>query len=125
MAAGTLDIVIEQGATFKRILTLTDDASPTPNPIDLTGCTARAQVRDKTSNTVSYAFTCTITNAAGGVISVTMSATNTALIPAAVQNKDGKKIDKDYVWDLEIVYADTTVVRLLQGKATLSPEATK
>jgi len=125
MAAGTLDIVIEQGATFKRVLSLTDNTLPFPNPIDLTGCTARAQLRDKTSNTVSYTLTCTVTDDVGGVIEVVMTAANTALIPSAVQDKVGRKIDRDYVWDLEVVFPDTTVLRLLQGKATLSPEATR
>lgn len=126
MAAATLDILIEQGATFKRILSLTDNALPTPNSIDLTGCTVRAQVREKTSSaTVAATITCTITDDVGGVISLLISATNTALIPSAVQSIAGAKIDRNYIWDLEIVYLDNTVVRLLQGKVTLSPEGTK
>jgi len=49
MAAGTLNIVIEQGATFQKKLTWADDIDfpASGNPIDITGYTARMQLREE------------------------------------------------------------------------------
>jgi hypothetical protein len=44
MAAAVYDLVIEQGTDFERLLTLTQETEGDP-PLDLTGCTFRAQIR--------------------------------------------------------------------------------
>jgi hypothetical protein len=47
MSAGTFNIVAEQGATYNKLFTLTNSAG---DLIDLTGYTARLQVREKYSS---------------------------------------------------------------------------
>jgi hypothetical protein len=114
MSAGVLDIVIEQGATFDRTINVEDSLG---NPVNLSDVTSvRGQVRKSHSSSDSYAFTLAVTSATGGVISWLMSSTVSASIPITAQ--------QDYVYDVELVRA-SSVERLLQGIATISPEVTR
>ena len=110
MAAGKYNITIDQGSDFSIQLTI-KESGVTKN---LTGYNARAQLRPSiTSTTLSGTFTCTITNAAGGIATMAMGyATTAALVP-------GK-----YFYDLE-VYTGSVVQRLIQGNATVRGEVTR
>lgn len=112
MAAGTYDITIDQGSDFTMGLALTElDA-----PQDLTGYSARAQMRAKVSSTTAAGtFVCTVTDALAGAISVTMSNTATTVLTPGV-----------YFYDLELyTAADAIVTRILQGKAVVRAEITR
>jgi hypothetical protein len=117
MVAAVHDITIEQGATF-RLSLLWRDSSGTP--IDLTGCSARMQVRKKYNSETAWL---SLTSEDGdivlgdeaGTIVVTGDALLTEDIPAPSCG----------VYDLEIVMAGGEVNRLLQGSATISPEVTR
>lgn len=110
---GSYDFTIYQGATFSRVLTWKDDSD---NLINLTGYTARMQIRQRVGGDVLTTLTTEnggITlGGAAGTITLTISATNTAAITM------------DGVYDLEMV-SGSTVTRLLQGSVTLSKEVTK
>lgn len=123
MSAGALDITIEQGATFNHTLTWHEyDEDNPPNyegdVIDLTGYTARMHIR-KTKNTDDFLIELTTENGrialgdALGTIVLTIAATDTEQLSFTTG-----------VFDLELVNG-TTVVRLVEGAATLSKEATK
>lgn len=113
MSAAKLNIVIEQGATWSKTLTLTD--TDTGLPIDLTGYTFRGQMRtDYDAAAAAASFTCTVASALEGIVTVYLSATATAAIAYG-----------GYVYDIEMVKPDTTVARLLYGKAKVTPEVTK
>jgi hypothetical protein len=110
--AGNYDISIEQGATL--VLTITRNA------LNLTGYTVRMQGRS------SHASTTTVLNSAtnvvvtfvastNSVITVTMSATNTALLPAPSSG----------VYDLEAESPTGVVYRILEGAYSVSPEVTR
>jgi hypothetical protein len=114
MAAGKLNITIEQGATFSRTITLTDENG---NAIDLTDATARGQIRPDFNSDTKYDFTLTVTSEEDGTIDWVMSDTITSSIDTTANNK--------WVYDVEVVYADDTVERILQGTATISPEVTR
>lgn len=119
MTAAVFDITIEQGATFEFPVTWATDAAP-PVPIDLTGYTARMQVRHKYNSTDKLLDLTTenggITlGGALGTILILATASQTAAVPAP----------KDCVYDLELVAASGKVTRLLQGVAVISPEVTK
>ncbi len=114
MAAGILDITIEQGATFSRTINYTDSEG---EPIDLTGCTIAAQIRQSFSSSTAYAFTMTLTDAAEGEFTWVMSATNTALINATAKAK--------WVYDVEITYPSGIVERILQGSCDVSQQVTR
>lgn len=117
MTPGRLDITIYQGATFKRIIRLKNSAMA---EIDLTGSTARMQIRQAiTDATPLIELTAandraTITDAANGEITLWIADEDTA--------------ELDFfkgVYDLEIEYSDGTVDRVLEGKVKLSKEVTR
>lgn len=112
MAAGTYNILVEQGSTFSQKVTVKEDGSPR----DLTGYSARAQMRPtRTSSTLTATFTCTISTPSNGEILMELSPAVTSEIA------DGR-----YYYDLEIyTNGDGIVTRLLQGEVTVSPEVTR
>jgi hypothetical protein len=105
-----LDLVIWQGDTQEYYINLTDDATPAV-PIDLTGCTAQAVIRSSFTSPTSYDFTCTITDAVGGVIKLYMTAANCALIPAG-----------DYVWNFQITLSTGEIRTYLAGDVLVYAE---
>jgi hypothetical protein len=117
MALGnTFNITINQGATFELTITWKDSAG---TAINLTGYTARMQVRETYSSTTPIV---SLTNGAGitlggaaGTIAIVISATTTAALAAPFSG----------VYDLEIVSAGGVVTRLVQGTATVSAEVTR
>ena len=114
-----LPITIYQGATFKHSFQWKyGETAETAQPVDLTGATARAQIRKQYSSSTPYvSFTSAdgeITLDAQGNIEVSVGPEKTALAPAG-----------GAVWDLEIEWLDGDVCRLLQGKVTVSPEVTR
>jgi predicted MFS family arabinose efflux permease len=115
MAAGTLDFTIEQGATFNLLLTWKINNVA----VNLTGYTARLQARidvDEIETVLS------LTTANGGItlggalgtISLDQTAVQTTLLPAGT-----------YVYDLELIAANATVTRLVQGELLISAEVTR
>ncbi|MFA5340306.1 MAG: hypothetical protein WC332_00875 [Clostridia bacterium] len=112
MPAGTFNLTgnyrMEQGSTYTLEVTVTDDSGV----YDMSTATAAAKLRETADATTAYEFDCTI-NSTTGVITVTMSATDTADIAIT-----------SGVWDLELTEG-TTVTRLLEGTVTISPEVTK
>lgn len=113
MPAASANLLIDQGATFSATLKI---VANTNVPIDLTGYTARASVRKNYSDDDALAdFTVTIQSpATDGVLVMGLTATETAALSAV-----------NGVYDVEIVSGSGVVTRVLQGKATISPEATK
>ena len=108
----THNITIEQGASFAKTLTLKDDNDQV---INITNDTFRGQVRKHHSSTdIQATFTLTITDGPNGVVSWGLTPTQSAAMGS------GK-----FVYDLEWVKADSSVVRLLEGVADCTPEVTR
>lgn len=109
LAAGTWDLEIEQGATFSQAFNCAvDDPSFT-----WAGFTARAQIRSEASATGDLLLDLTdYLTIEGGVIHLDIPASITAGL-----TRNGR-------WDMELVLG-SGVVRLLQGKVTVSPEVTR
>lgn len=117
MAAGRRKIKIEKGATFLWNLTWKDN---TGTPINLTGYTARMQVRHTINSTEKLLDMTTenggiVLGGALGTIAITGSATATAAIADNI---------KSGVYDLELVNG-SIVKRLMEGEAEISPEVTR
>ena len=109
MSAGKYDIKIDQGSDFSLQLTVQEDGSAK----DLTGFSARAQMRPTVdSSTLTATFTCTITNATGGIL--------TMALPYTTDDLDVGQ----YAYDLEL-YTGSTSQRLIQGVATVTGEVTR
>ncbi|MFI6819280.1 hypothetical protein ACIBG7_43315 [Nonomuraea sp. NPDC050328] len=113
MPATPYNIAIEQGATYRTTLTLTGR--------DLTGCTARMQVRESVASpavllelTSSPAAGITITPGPPGVIDIVITAAQTAAMTWWVG-----------FYDLELVWPNGDVERLLKGAVTVDPEVTR
>lgn len=109
LAAGDWDLEIEQGATFSQAFDCTVD-----NPaFTWTGFTARAQIRSEASANGDLLLDLTdYLSIEGGVVLLDIPASVTATL-----TRNGR-------WDLEMVQG-AGVVRLLQGRATISPEVTR
>ena len=112
MSAATYNLNIDQGSDFAIQLTVKENSIAK----DLTGYNARAQLRStKTSSTISGTFTCTITDAANGLITMELSNAVSSAMSAG-----------SYYYDLEIYTAnDAFVARLLQGKVSIAQEVTR
>lgn len=112
MASGILNILVEQGATFSRILTI--EATP-GNPLDLTGYTFAGKMkRSFTDANAAAVFDLTVTNAAIGEVTWVMTPVQTqALVPQV------------HRYDIEMTRTSTAVVtRLLEGEAFVSASMT-
>lgn len=113
MPAVNYDIVIEQGATFGLVIT---HENPDGTPINLTGMTARMQIRDSADDSLILELT-----TENGRITLGGTA---GTITLAVTAADTAALTRGGVYDLELVNG-AEVNRLVQGKATLSEEVTK
>lgn len=117
MPAGTLNLPpIEKGATFRHQIVWKDSNG---TPINLTGCTARAQVRedyDSTSVLLSYTTENGRLTLGGtaGTIDFYVSDTDTE----ALLGEGGK-------YDLEIAHPSGDVTRLVEGAQKFKPEITR
>lgn len=113
MLAGTYDMICEQGATFRRIISVvnSDDSLP-----DYSGSTARMQARPSVeSATVILELT---TENSGitlvdNTLTLAITAADTAALPVG-----------SYKYDLEI-QTGVEVIRLVQGSFRVSPEVTR
>ncbi|MBF9235576.1 hypothetical protein [Microvirga alba] len=129
MAAGIYDIIIEQGADWRLVMTWKDAEGA---PVNLSGYTARMQVRE-TFASKSKLFELTTENgritlaAADGVITLHLPAAVSAaavINPAKLAWIDGKQAAQ-MVFDVEMIDAAGVVTRLIQGSVLFVPEVTK
>lgn len=117
MSAANYDIpAIEQGADFFLDLVYKDD---TGTPIDLTGFSARMQVREE------YSSAAPVVNISTGTSGITLGGLSGSIaihIPAA----DTAALSFNTArYDLELEDSTGVVTRLIQGSVTLSPEVTR
>lgn len=114
MAAGTYNLVIDQGSDFNILLNVTQSGAA----VDLTGYSARAQLRTAriATGAADASFTCTVVSpATAGQIEMSLS---NSVSSALAHGK--------YFYDLEIYTSgDGQVTRLLQGEAIVTPEVTR
>lgn len=113
MPAGLHTFYCEQGATFFRTITITG--------LDLTGRTVRGCVWDSKTGTKLKEFSVAIITAATGIFTVGLSAADTAALP--VSGAYAAQNITNHQYNVEVVNADTTVMRLLNGEFQVSPES--
>src|SRR6478609_4366346 len=111
MTAAKRNLYIEQGATFNLSFVWNEGTSESIGaPVDLTGCEARMQVRQKQQSPVIVdarsdgESPAIILGGATGAVEVTLTADMTDLLNV-----------KSGLYDLEIQFPDGTVYRLLEG----------
>lgn len=111
-----LKFTIYQGATFRKRLRWSD---PSKTPIDLTGCTARMQVRADVDAVLALL---TLTTENGGITLGGPAGT----VDLFIADEDTAVITWDGgVWDLEIQHPGGDVIRLAEGSISVSPEVTR
>lgn len=115
MALSTYDISADQGSDLDTLITYTDNAAA---PINLTGCSARMQVRKFSGSSNSRL---TLTNSSGitlggaaGTIRISVTAAALSTVPAG-----------SYVYDIELVDTAQVVLKIISGQFEVNAEVTK
>ena len=110
----TFNFTLPQGETWDLVLTVMDPDDQV-NPLDLTGWAARCQFRQTiASSTVIASPTAVVTDGPNGVVSLSLTATQTAAITATTM-----------YYDVEVESAAGRVIRVLKGVITLDTEVTR
>lgn len=127
MLAGNYNMTCQQGSTFRRTIEIEqpnlaeDPTGQTFEPFDLSGYSARMQVR-RTIDSASFILELTTQNGAL-TINPTEDAVNQIYIDVSASVT--ASVDAGGVYDIEIINPDGTVSRVLQGIFNLSPEVTR
>lgn len=111
MLPATLDIDMVQGDTYVNTITFVDENG---TGIDYSAATFAAQVRPtyKSPNTEMQAFDVNVTNAATGIIVITLLNTQTRTLPT------------ECVWDFQITIGGTPTT-LLAGSVNVQRDVTR
>jgi hypothetical protein len=106
------NLYIDQGTDFSAVIDVVDANG---DAVDLTGYTVAAQIR-KTygSSSATASFTATVSNAASGKITLTLTDTVTAAIDSG-----------RYVYDVNVTSSGGTVTRVIEGQAVITPGVTR
>lgn len=106
------NLSIDQGTTYSVTIEVTDNAG---TPRNLSGYTARSQMRRSYYTNSNVAFTANIINPSEGEINLTLTDTQTSNL------RLGR-----YVYDVELVQTSSgSVERIVEGIVTIYPEVTK
>lgn len=127
MAAGTKDIGLEQGASYRMVMTWTQNSGlvdeetglPIPgDPYDLNGARAHMQIRNKPGGTVLV----DLTTENGGIVLGTDGDGTTGKIAVYVSPVQTESITiKKASYDLFIVFpGEFDSIRILKGKVTIA-----
>ena len=112
----TLPLLIIQGATFSCPLEYVDEAG---QAIDLSGVTARLQIREEVDAPVVL---CELTTENGGLSIDGPAGAIMLTIEPEVSSSFSWRLG---VYDLELLWGDGRVDRLCSGSVTVSPEVTR
>lgn len=108
---GNYPLALYRGDSYSWQFVLWEDDAHTL-PSDLTGVTAAAQVRDKPGGAIVMAMTC----------DVDLPNTINVNLAAAAWAPSGPK--GTAAWDLQLTYADDSVVTVLAGQAIITQDVT-
>ena len=111
MSAAYQELFLEQGTDFTTTITLNDIYS---DPYDLTGVTAKSQIRKSYYSANATATFSTSINTGSGTITLNLSSHVTANI------SPGR-----YVYDLLITSPVSVKTRVVEGIATILPSVTR
>ena len=102
---------LDQGATFSKNFTVTTDGS---TAYDISGLTLQAQMRKSFDSSSATTFTASVVTGSSGIYKLVLSNSTSADISAG-----------RYVYDVELILADSTIEKVHYGIVTVNPEATK
>lgn len=107
----TYNLYVDQGSTFTVSINLTESDNSAK---DLTGHSARSQMRRSYYSVSNTQFSANVTDAANGVITLALTDAQTSAL------KPGR-----YVYDIELASPANVITRIIEGIVVVSPEATK
>jgi hypothetical protein len=125
--AGNYNMTCQQGSTFRRTIEIeqpnlvVDPTGQTFEPFDLSGYSAKMQVR-RTIDSTSFMLELSTQN---GALTINPTEDSVNQIYIDISASVTASVDTDGVYDIEITNPDGTVSRILQGIFTLSPEVTR
>lgn len=118
MKPATIDLTIYQGSTFSQKFQWKTGSPPVP--VNLTGYSARMQIREKLRSPTPII---TLTTENGGII---ITDPENGIFSLEISAEDTANLNfRSAVYDLEFVYPSGVVRRLIEGSVTLSPEVTR
>lgn len=107
----TYDIMLNQGETFALTLTIEE---PEGTPLDITSYTFEADIKqNKTDTSAIDAFTFNIDDAPNGIVTMSLTDTETGALPAIVG-----------FWDLLMTSDSAVKTRILEGRITITQQVT-
>jgi len=112
---------LKQGKTWQLEVTFQTEEDGVKEPVVITDYTFRGKVKKNPSSSSVASITGTISDAANGVVLISMSASVTAAISASTKSFDEVI---QYYYDVEAVAPDGTVTELLNGIIDFKPEVT-
>jgi|SRR5665213_66459 len=110
--AAYVELILDQGANFNDIITLTDDTTNTS--INIVGYSVRSQMRRSYYSANAVNLQCALTDPANGQITISLDAANTAnLIPSR------------YLFDILSTSPGGIPSRVLEGSIIVTPSITR
>lgn len=113
MSAGTYNIDLNQNATFKSTLTITDGSG---SYVDITGWTFKSSIRENFTFDDIVDFTITAISPISGTIEMLLPDVSSSVLSKT-----------RYIYDLiakNTTVSPTETYRIIQGKVTVSPAVT-
>lgn len=118
MQPANIDLTIYKGSTFIKAIQW-KTGSPAA-PVNLTGCSLRMQMR----KTVSDSTVLDSLTTENGKLEITNAAEGRITIKIAAATSSAYTFDRG-VYDLEVVFLDGSVYRIIEGAVTTVPEVTR
>jgi len=106
---GSYDLAVYRGDTYRWQFKLWADADKI-SPVDLTGVTAKSELRDKSGGTVLATLDCSIEDP--------------NIIHAVLDKAASESLPSKAVWDLQLTYPGGDVSTVLAGKVTVTADVT-
>ena len=108
------NLVFYHGDDFELVFRLKNKGTGTP--IDLTGCTPRADIRVSYDDaTVKQSFTAALLDASDGTVIISLTGAEVATLDAGT----------DLVWDVQLKWPDNKIKTYLFGTIHVLPEVTR
>lgn len=110
--ATNANLFVDAGANYNNKVTVT---TPTGLPLNLTGYTAKSQIRKSYGSSIAYNFNASIHNAEFGRVQIELTALESQVIPPG-----------RYLYDIEITQTSTgEKTRVVEGLVIVSPQITQ
>jgi hypothetical protein len=109
MMPGRFTLNLYRGDTYRYRFRLWSDTAQTV-AVDLTGASARSEIRDRPGGTLIALFVCNVVMP--------------NIIDAVLDAADCQKLPTNAVWDLQVTYGSGDIATVLRGPVNVTPDVT-